>query len=205
MATEATSNQPRWARWIGPLAILHFSLIALALSANLSPSALQSQLLQWFAPYLRTANWELGQVPLELTQGNELEGPFRVEVLTADSPAGEWSEYPWSSLNLQRPLRDRFAKQFAFLGIQQEEAAFALASSLARSYPQRFPALKSLRVLRLPTETREEWIYRQEGLEATAPEVCFEADAVRLGPAEITWVPRQESRRSSRSLQKPSP
>ena len=92
MATEATSNQPRWTRWIGPLAMVHFSLIALALSANLSPSALQSQLLQWFAPYLRTANWELGQVPLELTHGTELEGPYRVEVLTSDSPAGEWSE-----------------------------------------------------------------------------------------------------------------
>ncbi|MCA9127745.1 MAG: hypothetical protein KDB22_11695 [Planctomycetales bacterium] len=75
---------------ISILVVLHFSILILSLSANLSPSFLQGKLVDLLGPYLITTGQEYGAVPIEITHAEPIDFATLVQVHERGAQPGEW-------------------------------------------------------------------------------------------------------------------
>ena len=183
------------------------------MSANLSSSTIQRQCLDWLSPYVQSLHYRMELVPVELTHGNEVEGPFRIELHPVDNGPEDWREFP--SANADPFLVKRFseiAKQLAYAAENQnDEFVVELTTSVLKSLMKDGNPWKptydadQVRILRKFVPSRD--IYaaiKAEQLERPAPYVHYQAQIVRVSDDEIVLVPQLDATRAAKSLNAPS-
>ncbi len=210
-------SQSTWSplrrRIVSVVICLHLIIVGIAMSANLSSSTIQRNLLDGLAPYVQTLNYRMELVPVELTHGNEVEGPFRLELHPAGNSPEEWREFP--AFNANPFLIRRFseiAKQLAYAAENQnEEFVIELTTSVLKNLmnqdrPWSLPyEADQIRVLRKFVPSREVYAAIQAGLmERPEPFIHYQAQIVRVSDDEIALVPILETTRAAKSI-KPAP
>jgi hypothetical protein len=89
------------------LILLQFACLITSLAANLSPSLLQSNILDWIGPYVVTTGQDYGEVALEWTHGEEIEFPMLVQVHYAGDASDDWASLPPPGVRVseERPVQ----------------------------------------------------------------------------------------------------
>lgn len=123
------------------LLFLHLFVVAVALSGNFAPSGLQRRLLEVFAPYTRTLNFDLNYTPYYLTRGTEADVDHRIEILprgASEARAEDWLSLPDVGLRGgERYQRyQRLAATFAFLAAD-DTVAGQLAQAIGTHFSRR--------------------------------------------------------------------
>jgi hypothetical protein len=112
------------------LLFFHLFCVAVALSGNHFPSALQIRLIDLFAPYLRSLNFDLNYTPYHLTLGTIDDQDHRIEVLPAggdEQSAEAWLGVPDKARRGERYRRyQRLAAAMGFFGERQQNNQSAL-------------------------------------------------------------------------------
>ncbi|HBE69887.1 MAG TPA: hypothetical protein DDW52_17205 [Planctomycetaceae bacterium] len=190
--------------------VVQFAVLTLSLSANLSPSALQGDLLDWVEYYTIPTAQDYGAVPLELTHGESLDFPVAFQAIYADEP-GAWVplRLPGVAFGKERPIKwtnSRWpnlsrAVRLLYGDTGDPEPLAILAAALLKSEGEERP----LRV-RAVSPTVISFIQYQNVKEAnlTVAEafndsVIYTADVVVLGDGRWSLVPVEESQRTARS------
>ncbi len=139
MENSEKQPPPAWQSWLSLAVMLHGICIAVALSANYSPSELQTRVLAILSPYLNGLGFHPAGTPYYLTQGEYLDVDWRLEWL----PAGEDEndEESWQTAipvaGRVSPMRQRermLLREFAASsGDTDDPGAEGRAAELARS------------------------------------------------------------------------
>lgn len=210
-----TAFVPTWKRSIvSAILALHLLLVLSALAANLSSSSIQRKLLNLAQPYLKTFNWQLGLVPIELTHGNEVSDPFFIQVHYEGEPPDRWEKGPWhEGRGEARNRTGRFAQAIAFRAerakeeIDQEDVVLQLLTSLLKSDRKQRPSshIDRVRVIREIVYSREQLIMQMQAGENMFPPIAihFDANVVWISDDEVSLQQQVESRKSSKSIDKP--
>lgn len=190
--------------------VVQFAVLALSLSANLSPSALQGDLLDWAEYYTIPTAQDYGAVPLELTHGESLDFPVAFQAQYADEP-GAWVplRLPGVTLGEQRPIQwshsrwPNLSRSVRLLyGDTGDPEPFAiLASALLKSQGESQPI--QVRAVAPSVISFAQFQNVQEAnltvAEAFNDSVIYTADVVLLDDGQWSLVPVEESQRTAKS------
>lgn len=132
--SPAPSSKPL----ISLLLIIHLFFVVVSLSANFMPSDLQQRLLDRFAVYVRTFNFNLNYTPYYWTRGGVFDVDHRIEMLPQgadESIAENWWILPdkGSRCGERYKRYQRLAKEFA-LQAENDENAGRIAQSIGTHF-----------------------------------------------------------------------
>jgi hypothetical protein len=198
--------------WIRVCLVFHVLVVTLALTTNMASSEVQRDLLWLASPYLKSLYWNMNLVPIELTHGNELDGPFSIQVHRAADPEDRWLSFdtlqpdpsPVEATKSRDLWSGRFAQRTAFLLAEDDHAPLTrVLTSVIQSCESKAESadIDQIRIVRWLVPNRSE--FRSAPREARAlmrqPEVLFGAQVVSLDSKELMLVPTIESHRSSKA------
>ncbi len=186
-------------------------MLALALSANRSPSELQSRLLRVLSPYLVGLHQDYGGVNFEMTRGSEIDFEHRIEFQFAKSENTNRQVNDWQPWPVKQILGDSHVtswERMIAISVQENNEElihliFAKAIDAAANEFQQ--PVDRVRLVRIPSLSySSERLLRAGELPQSQLEqrVLFECRAVRLDSSsqEVRLVPVLESTRTSKSV-----
>lgn len=189
----------------GQLGLLLFSLLA-----NLSPSILQDRISAIAGVYLVTTAQDYGAVPIELSHGEVLEVPMRIEVHQAGEAADRWTTlFPTPSTPAhQWPNVSRLMRLIATEIPDSEILSELVARAIAISSPRDVQDADYVRITAPYMASYDEFSIagegRSENIRMLYPDsVVFSAKIVQSSDGDLLLIPNQDPSRTSKSQRPP--
>lgn len=217
-STAATTNAgrltPAQQGLVSGCLVVHLGILLLSLSANLSPSFLQLEMLSWTSMYSVTTAQDYGAVPLEWTHGESLDFPMLIEVHQQGQPQDRWTtlELPNVTVSSQRPVQwsaSRWSNvsRSVRLLYNDTQASEILAELAARRLATAPESLSSdVDRIRVVSAVVVDYAQHQEAManqlsiaEAFDDEVLFVADVLKTTNGQVVLVPAEEAMRTSKA------
>ena len=148
----AESPTPRTMTLLSLFLVFHLLAISLSFFSVVDPSETQVRLLSLVQPYLRATRFGVDDRPIYLTHADRSEQPMRLQVAKTFKP----SEQDWRTIHPPGvpglASSDRHHRWLATAVLLAESDQPGLVAELLLGFASDQPDIRSLRIVRLPTE-----------------------------------------------------
>jgi hypothetical protein len=201
-SSKAVATPSVWQSLGSVLLFAHLFFLAVSLSANQAPSAMQNRLLSVFRPYIRLLNFDVAFVRFHLTHASGIDAEHRIEYLPAGANAQDadaWVPLMDGARGSDRLARyQRLGDLLAMLGSSEEgtasaEVVSAVGTHLVKQAEQPVDQIRSRRhLLQSPEDLTGANLDRRDPNDPSFFQEVYRAQVVDLG-GERLGVQKVES------------